>query len=179
MRAMLQLAMDDKGDAHESITKVWMSFKSQNKKLYQVSSKKDSYNYVMKNLDWDVPEQDYAPVKLETATESALEEKFVEVKDYLFSDEGDKVKIYITFPEAAAAAFAKTPVDVEVNFEMETVDVKLRGASEAYRMRVEPLYGTIEASDCKHRVSAGSRKITLTLAKRHKTRRWPTLQKPR
>merc|ERR1719440_67533 len=35
MRAMLQLAMDGKPEGQEVIDKMWASFKSQNKKLYQ------------------------------------------------------------------------------------------------------------------------------------------------
>jgi len=183
MRAMLQLAMEDRDDARDAITKMWMHYKSQNKKLYQVSSKKDSYNYAMKNIDWEMPEnaknaQAYTPVQLEAAAASILGEKFTELKDYLFSDEGDKVKVYVTFPERAAAALGEKSA-LEVRFEMEALEVRLLGPAESFRLRMNPLFGTIEVSECKHRVSAGSSKVTLTLAKRHKNRIWPSIQKPR
>merc|ERR1711862_920802 len=55
MRAMIQLAMEGKEECSDAITKMWMNFKSQNKKLYQVSSKKDNYDYVMKNIEWNTP----------------------------------------------------------------------------------------------------------------------------
>merc|ERR1719188_1256524 len=100
MRAMLQLAMEGREECRESITKVWMSFKSQNKKLYQVSSKSDDYGYAMKSIEWALPDDvkkadAYAPVKLEDVASSILEEKFTYLKDYSFNDEGDKVKIYV------------------------------------------------------------------------------------
>jgi len=183
MKAMLQLAMDGKGESHEAITKMWMHFKSQNKKLYQVSSKKDKYDYAMKSIDWELPEdaknaQAYAPVKLQDNAESILEEKFTYLKDYLFTDEGDKVKIYVNFPESAATALNDKSA-LTVDFEFQSVDLKLRSQSESWRLRVDPLHGSIEVAECKHRVSAGSRKVTLTLAKRHKNRKWPAIQKPR
>merc|ERR1719237_863387 len=110
-----------------------MQYKSQNKKLYQVSSKKDNYDYLMKNIEWDTPDsaknaQSYAPVKLDSNVESILEEKFILLTDYLFTDEGDKVKVYVTFPEDAASALSDKAA-LEVNFEMEAFDIKLRAAS--------------------------------------------------
>jgi len=182
-RAMIQLAMDGGDAGMEAITKMWMQYKSQNKKLYEVSSKKDNYDYLMKNIAWDTPEnaknaQTYAPVKLESSVESILEEKFTLLTDYLFTDEGDKVKVYVTFPEDAASALSDKAA-LEVNFEMEAFDVKLRAASGSYRLRIDPLFGTIEVEQCKHRVSAGSKKVSLTLVKRHKNRRWTAIQKNR
>ena len=78
-----------------------------------------------------------------------------------------------------------------VTFEYESFDLQLRGGAESYRLRIEclggacvkdasrPLYGSIDVEQCRHRTSEASRKVTLTLAKRHKNRRWPALQKSR
>lgn len=44
---------------------------------------------------------------------------------------------------------------------------------------LRPLYGSIDIEQCRHRTSEASRKVTLTLAKRHKNRTWPALQKSR
>eukprot|EP00932_Pfiesteria_piscicida_P005905 SRR837773.1582.p1 GENE.SRR837773.1582~~SRR837773.1582.p1 ORF type:complete len:230 (-),score=58.28 SRR837773.1582:20-709(-) len=183
MRAMLKLSMESTDDARDAITKVWMAVKSQNKKLYSVSSKKDTFSYAFKNVEWALPDdaknaQASAPVLLSQDVEVLAEERFTDVKDYLFSDEGDSVKVYITFPERAAAVLADKDA-VQVTFAMESLDVRLRGPEESFRLRVEPLYGTIEVSACKQRISAGSRKVTLTLCKRHKNRTWPSIQKPR
>mmetsp|Transcript_50021 Transcript_50021/g.149381 ORF Transcript_50021/g.149381 Transcript_50021/m.149381 type:complete len:452 (-) Transcript_50021:99-1454(-) len=183
MRAMLQLAMDGEESGYEAITKVWMSYKSMNKKLYQVSSKKDSYDYVMKNIDWVTPanaknKQATAPVKLEGSSDAINEERFTYLKDYLFTDEGEKVKVYVNFPEEAAEAL-KDASAVEVGFEYQAFDLKLRSPSESFRLRIDPVYGSIDVDQCKHRVSAASKKVTLTLVKRHKNRIWPAIQKPR
>lgn len=183
MRAMLQLAMESKQECHESITKMWMHFKSQNKKLYQVSSKKDNYDYMMKNRDWVTPDdaknaKPYAPVKLQENADSILEEKFTHLKNHMFTDEGDKVKVYVTFPESIGAALSDAAA-LTVEFDIQSLDVKLRTPTENFRLWVEPLYGTVEVSQCKFRVSTGSRKVSLTLVKRHKNRIWPAIQKPR
>eukprot|EP00933_Yihiella_yeosuensis_P017826 TRINITY_DN1481_c4_g1_i1.p1 TRINITY_DN1481_c4_g1~~TRINITY_DN1481_c4_g1_i1.p1 ORF type:complete len:456 (-),score=108.17 TRINITY_DN1481_c4_g1_i1:79-1392(-) len=182
MRAMLQLAIDGTETAREAITKMWMQTKSQNKKLYQVSSTRDNFDYVMKSVDWVLPEnaknaQAYTPVKLEAYT-PVQEEKFTQLHDYLFTDEGDKVKVYVTFPEAAAAALAQKEA-LEVSFDYQSFDLKLRGSSEKYRLRIDPLFGSIEVDQCKHRISSNSQKVALTLAKRHKNRIWSAIQKPR
>eukprot|EP00930_Biecheleria_cincta_P072407 TRINITY_DN59812_c0_g1_i1.p1 TRINITY_DN59812_c0_g1~~TRINITY_DN59812_c0_g1_i1.p1 ORF type:complete len:454 (-),score=107.14 TRINITY_DN59812_c0_g1_i1:98-1411(-) len=183
MRAMLQLAMDGGDSGREAIVKMWMSIKSSNKKLFQVSSKKDNYDYLMKNIDWVTPEnaknaQAYTPVKLEVAAECILEEKFTNLKDYLFTDEGEKVKVYVNFPESAAASLGDKEA-IEVQFEYQAFDLKLRTPSESFRLRIDPLFGSIETEQSKHRVSTGSRKVTLTLVKRHKNRLWSSLQKSR
>lgn len=183
MRAMLQLAMDGGDSGREAIVKMWMSIKSQNKKLFQVSSKKDNFDYLMKSIDWVTPEnaknsQAYTPVKLEVAAESILEEKFTNLKDYGFTDEGEKVKVYVTFPESAAAYIGDKEA-MEAQFEYQAFDLKLRTPSESFRLRIDPLFGSIETEQCKHRVSTSSRKVTLTLVKRHKNRLWSSLQKAR
>ena len=75
----------------EAITKMWVSIKSQpqNKKLFQVSSKKDNFDYAMKSIDWaDELKSGYAPVKLDVQSDRILEEKFTILEDYLFNDEG-------------------------------------------------------------------------------------------
>eukprot|EP00435_Cladocopium_sp_Y103_P016661 s772_g4.t1 len=181
MKAMLQLALEGSEACLEAITKMWVSIKSQpqNKKLFQVSSKKDNFDYAMKSIDWaDELKSGYAPVKLDVQSDRILEEKFTILKDYLFNDEGDKVKVYVTFPEGV-------PVDslgkenLDVSFEYQAFDLKLRTANESFRLRIEPLFGSIDVDQCKHRASQGSRKVTLTLTKRHKNRTWTTLQKAR
>ena len=184
MKAMLQLALDGSEAGLEAITKMWVSIKSepQNKKLFQVSSKKDNFDYAMKSIDWELPDElknsGYAPVKLDVPSDCILEEKFTVLKDYLFNDEGDKVKVYVTFPESV-------PVDslgkenLDVSFEYQAFDLKLRTSKESFRLRIEPLFGSIEVDQCKHRASQSSRKVTLTLVKRHKNRTWMSLQKAR
>merc|ERR1712217_842575 len=107
-----------------------------NKKLFQVSSKKDNYDYAMKSVKWSTPNnaknrQSLLPVQLDGNADSILEEKFTYLKDYSFSDEKDKVKVYVNFPEAAA---------LQVDFEFQAIDLKLRAATESFRLRVEPLY---------------------------------------
>lgn len=181
MRAMIQLAMDGTDQGFEAINQMWMNFKSQNKKLYQVSSKKDNYDYLMRNRDWTTPDgakntQAAVPTKLEDKA-SILEEKFTYIRDYSFTDEGEKIKVYITFPESAAASL-KDPKAVDVSFDFQAFDVKLRTPSgEAYRLRLDPLFGSIEVAECKHRVSAASKRVSLTLVKRHKQRVWNALLK--
>jgi len=184
MRAMLQLAMEGTEACRDAITKVWMQYKSQNKKLYQVSSKKDNFGYSVKSVAWETPAdaknaQPYAPVKLEAVAESIVEERFTNLRDHLFNDEGDKVKVYVTFPESAQDALNSAKTSLEVVFDYQTLDLKLRGSKESWRLRIDPLFGSIEVPECKHRVSAGSRKVTLTLVKRHKNRTWSGLQKAR
>ena len=59
--------------------------------LWQVSSKRDNFDYAMKSIDWELPEHvkaGYAPIKLAVEPASLLEEKFTLLKDYLFNDEG-------------------------------------------------------------------------------------------
>lgn len=180
MKAMLQLALEGSEACLEAITKMWVSIKSQpqNKKLFQVSSKKDNFDYAMKSIDWaDELKSGYAPVKLDVQSDCILEEKFTILKDYLFNDEGDKVKVYVTFPEAVPVDLGKENLDV--SFEYQAFDLKLRTANESFRLRIEPLFGSIDVDQCKHRASQGSRKVTLTLTKRHKNRTWTTLQKAR
>merc|ERR550537_906027 len=183
MRAMLQLAMDGREEGQDVIDKMWASFKSQNKKLYQVSSKKDNYDYAMKSINWATPDnaknaQSLTPVKLDAAADSILEEKFTYLTDYSFSDESEKVKVYVTFPEGCSAALAEKE-NLSVEFQFQSFDLKLKAGSEgSFRCRLDPLFGSIEAEQCKHRVSAGSKRVTLTLAKRHTTRRWSQVLKP-
>lgn len=179
MRAMIQLAMDSEDQGREAITKMWMHFKASNKKLYTVSSKKDSYDYLMKSIAWDSPEgTSFAPKKLED-TAGNKEERFTELKSYSFSDAGgDSVKVYVQFPDHIGTALDDKEA-LEVNFEMEAFEVKLRTSSEKFRCRVDPLFGTIDIEKCKHRVSSGSKKITLTLVKRHTGRKWAAVQKSR
>merc|ERR1719240_2127529 len=100
---MIQLAMDGREEGQEVIDKMWASFKSQNKKLYQVSSKKDNYDYAMKSVQWSLPEnaknqEPILPVQINASADSILEEKFTYLTDYSFSDEGEKAKVYIMFP---------------------------------------------------------------------------------
>merc|ERR1711881_753428 len=167
---MLQLAMDGRDEGKEVIDKMWASFKSQNKKLYQVSSKKDNYDYAMKSVNWATPEnaknaQSIIPVKLDDAADSILEEKFTYLTDYSFSDEGDKVKVYVTFPESCADALAEKE-NLSIEFQFQGFDLKLTaGSAGSFRCRLDPLFGSIEVEQCKHRISAGSRRVTLTLAK--------------
>lgn len=185
MRAMIQLALDGSETSIEAITKMWISIKSdkKNKKLFQVSSKRDNFEYAVKSVAWELPEnvkntQGYAPVKLDVQATSLMEERFTILQDYLFNDEGEKVKVYITFPEPAVSSLSKKEA-LEVSFEYQAFDLKLRTGQESYRLRIEPLYGSVEVDQCKYRASESSKKVTVTLAKRHKNRVWSTLQKPR
>jgi len=185
MRAMIQLALEGSEACVDAITKMWMSVKSEkkNKKLFQVSSRRDNFDYAVKSVAWELPEnvknaQGYAPVRLDVQTESLMEEPFTNLQDYLFNDEGDKVKVYITFPEMAVGSLGKKDA-LEVSFEYQAFDLKLRTGQESFRLRMEPLYGSIEVEQCKFRVSESSKKVTVTLAKRHKNRTWLTLQKGR
>lgn len=137
----------------------------------------------MKNVDWVLPDGAKnavacAPLKLQDNADAIVEEKFTYLKDHMFTDEGDKVKVYITFPESAAPSLSDKD-SLTVDFDFQSLDVKLRTPSESFRLRVEPLFGSIEVADCKHRVSAGSCKVTVTLFKRHKNRAWPSIQKAR
>merc|ERR1712232_759440 len=183
MRAMLQLAMDGKAEGQDVIDKMWASFKSQNKKLFQVSSKKDTYDYAMKSVSWATPDnalnaQSLTPVKLEANADSILEERFTYLTDYSFSDEGEKVKVYVTFPENCSAALAEKE-NLSVEFQFQAFDSKLRaGSAGSFRCRIDPLFGSIEAEQCKHRTSVGSKRVTLTLVKRHANRRWGQVLKP-
>merc|ERR1712224_646396 len=116
----------------------------------------------------------YEPVLLETA-ENKGGERFTYLKDYSFSDEGDKVKVYVSLPAGAHDVVKKDSSALE--FEFEKLDVKYRGPDESFRLLMEPMYGTIEVSECKHRASKDSPKVTLTLKKRHKHRIWTGLMK--
>jgi len=185
MKAMLQLAMDGRDEALDAIDKMWYAQKSMPhmKKLFEVSSKKDNFDYTMKNVKWSTPDnaknkQEFAPVLIEEDAKSILEEKFTYLKDYSFSDEGEKVKVYVDFPDEAAKALSDGGA-LTVDFEFQAFDLKLRGGSGSYRLRIEPLFGTIDGEQCKHRVSAGSKKVTITLVKRHKYRNWVSILKPR
>merc|ERR1711890_165490 len=111
---------------------MWMSHKSQNKKLFQVSSKNDNYDYVVKSIEWATPANAknavaYEPIKLEGNADSILEEKFTNLQDYSFTDDGDKVKVYVYFPEGAAAALVDKEA-LTVEFEFQAFDLKLRAA---------------------------------------------------
>eukprot|EP00929_Paragymnodinium_shiwhaense_P030023 TRINITY_DN17083_c0_g2_i3.p1 TRINITY_DN17083_c0_g2~~TRINITY_DN17083_c0_g2_i3.p1 ORF type:complete len:458 (+),score=110.04 TRINITY_DN17083_c0_g2_i3:83-1375(+) len=183
MCALVKLATEHSDDTHDAITKVWMGVKSQHQKLYTVSAKSDRYGYVVQNIDWVTPAnaknaQGFAPVKIAASAAVISEEKFTRLKDYLFSDEGDNVKVYINFPEAAAACLGSAE-SLEVRFELQAFDVKLRTPAEKFRLRIDPLFGSIDTERCKHRVSTASRKVTLTLSKRHRNRTWNVLQKSR
>merc|ERR1712217_163196 len=107
-----------------------------------------------------------------------MRERFVDLRDYSFTDEGEKIKVYVTVPDNAVAAMANSD-SVAVSYELQAFDLKLKTANENYRLRIEPLFGTIEVEQCKHRVSSSSKRVTLTLVKRHKHRRWTALQKDR
>mmetsp|Transcript_115115 Transcript_115115/g.229263 ORF Transcript_115115/g.229263 Transcript_115115/m.229263 type:complete len:466 (+) Transcript_115115:34-1431(+) len=184
MRAMVQLSMDGSENGFEAITQVWMQHKSKNKKLYEMSSKKDTYDYKLRNIEWVTPKDaknaaSCTPPRLTDTTEAIiLEETFTHLQDYLFADEGGNVKVYVNFPEVAYSALADANA-LAVTFELQSFDVRLRTAFDNYRLKIDPLYGSIEVGQCKHRVSTGSGKVTLTLAKRHKNRLWPALQKTR
>ena len=75
-----------------------MKSDKKNKKLFQVSSKRDNFEYAVKSVAWDLPEsaknaQGYAPVKLDVQAASLMEERFTLLQDYSFNDEGDKIKV--------------------------------------------------------------------------------------
>ncbi|CAE7544861.1 PAT24 [Symbiodinium necroappetens] len=166
MRAMIQLALDGSETSIEAITKMWISIKSdkKNKKLFQVSSKRDNFEYAVKSVAWELPEnvkntQGYAPVKLDVQATSLMEERFTILQDYLFNDEGEKVKVYITFPEPAVSSLSKKEA-LEVSFEYQAFDLKLRTGQESYRLRIEPLYGSVEVDQCKYRASESSKKAS-------------------
>jgi len=179
--AMLKLAMEDGEDCHDAITKVWTDVKSQNRKLYQVSSSKDQFGYGLNDVKWVTPAgaknvQSAMPVQLDASAASILDEKFTNLTDYLFADEGALVKVYVNFPEEALSSLS-SPGALQVVFDFQAFDMKLRSSTEHYRLRIDPLYGSIDAERCKHRASA--KKVTLTLAKRHSNRVWSSLQKAR
>merc|ERR1712176_1194858 len=94
--------------------------------------------------------QAYTPVKLDSEAKSILEEKFIELKDYLFADEGDKVKVYVTFPECCSQALGDKGA-LQVEFDMQAFDLKLRTSADNFRLRIDPLHGSIEVDQCKHR----------------------------
>eukprot|EP00913_Durusdinium_trenchii_P025339 g23789.t1 len=147
----------------EAITKMWVSIKSQpaNKKLFQVSSKKDNFGYALRSIDWELPDDmkdsGYAPIRLDVESASILEERFTLLEEYLFNDEGDKVKVYITFPDSASASLGKKE-NLEVCFEYQSFDLKLRTEDASFRLKIEPLYGSIEVDQCRHRASVDSKK---------------------
>lgn len=181
MRAMLRLAQDSGEAGYEVVTKMWMAHKAQDQSLYQMSGK-GKYEYGLRSVDWNVPQgisdaPPSAPVRLGAESGDILGERFVWLKDYSFSDEGEKVKVYVTFPVEAAAELK--PDALSVTFEFEGFDLRLRAPSEHYRLHLNPLHGTIDVDQCKHRVSSGSSKVTLTLKKRHVNRHWPHLLKLR
>mmetsp|Transcript_606 Transcript_606/g.1426 ORF Transcript_606/g.1426 Transcript_606/m.1426 type:complete len:433 (-) Transcript_606:104-1402(-) len=178
MCALIKLALEGREECREAIIKTWMAFKSEHPKLYQMSSRRDSYHYAMKNIDWLAPENTQActPVRLEEESRLIFEEKFVDLKDYRFTDEGDTVKVYVTFPSDATAALSDKNA-LRVQFELQAFDLKLRAPTVQYRLRIEPLFGSINVEESRHRAS--SSKVTLVLVKRHKNRSWPAIQKPR
>lgn len=191
IRALLQLAVDDVANGRtagcEAATRAWMAFKSQDKRLYSVSSKDDRYEYSVKSRDWatpgGVPPEAFAPKVIASSGEAFLEEKFTWLKDYSFSDEGDKVKVYVTFPghnglSSDLTQALQTEGALHIDFDFQSFDLKLRLPDETYRLRLDPLFGSIDISGCKYRVSASSAKLSLTLKKRHTNRRWMTLLKP-
>merc|ERR1712139_658376 len=97
--------------------------------------------------------QSTTPVKLDDAVDSILEEKFTYLTDYSFSDEGDKVKVYVTFPESCSGALADKE-NLSVEFQFQSFDLKLRaGSAGSFRCRLDPLFGSIGAEQCKPRVS--------------------------
>merc|ERR1711941_142783 len=96
--------------------------------------------------------QAYLPVKLEEDPSNAiLEERYTYLKDYLFTDEGDKVKVYVNFPEEAVSVLGDKSA-LQVDFEYQAFDLKLRASAENFRLRIDPLHGSIETEQCKHRV---------------------------
>mmetsp|Transcript_57412 Transcript_57412/g.136454 ORF Transcript_57412/g.136454 Transcript_57412/m.136454 type:complete len:443 (+) Transcript_57412:64-1392(+) len=184
MRALLQLAMDGTDAGIDAIAKTWMSVKSGDTKLMQVSSRKDKFEYGISSVPWVTPSnaknaEPVLPRQLETTSEPIREEGFENIKDYSFTDEGEKVKVYIQFPEEVDNKALAEPSALHVSFDLQAFDVQLRTTSKKYRLRIDPLFGTIEVDQCKHRVSATSRKVTLTLPKRHKGRLWSAVQKSR
>eukprot|EP00928_Gymnodinium_smaydae_P080104 TRINITY_DN63889_c0_g1_i1.p1 TRINITY_DN63889_c0_g1~~TRINITY_DN63889_c0_g1_i1.p1 ORF type:complete len:457 (-),score=79.69 TRINITY_DN63889_c0_g1_i1:70-1440(-) len=183
MCAMIKLTMEGNDECQEAVAKIWASVKSENKKLFQVSSKQDSYGYKLKTVEWVLPAgvQDssgIAPKKIADSEGFISEERFINLTDYSLSDEGATVKVYITFPDAAATSL-KEADRLQVHFLMDSFDLQLRGSEESYRLRIEPLFGTIDVEKCKYRVSVASKRVSLTLAKRHVNRQWPCLQKGR
>merc|ERR1712146_138977 len=97
--------------------------------------------------------------------------------NYSFSDEGEKVKVYVSFPDNVGSALDDKD-NLSVEFQFQSFDLKLRAAPSSFRCRIDPLFGSIEAEQCKHRISAGSKRVTLTLVKRHTNRRWTQVLKP-
>lgn len=184
MRAMLLLAVDGSDGSRSAITRMWMEYKSQNRKLFQVSGKKDKYDYGMQSIDWVLPAnaknaQDIAPVKIASTDAIDFEERFTLLTDYSFSDEGANVKVYVSFPQDAVAALGHKDA-LTVDFDFQAFDLQLRaGPAERFRLRIEPLFGSIEVGKSKYRASPASKRVTLTLCKRHPNRTWSSLQKAR
>ena len=148
----------------------WISVKSdkKNKKLFQVSSKRDNFEYAVKSVAWELPEnvknaQGYAPVKLDVQAASLMEERFTILQDYLFNDEGEKVKVYITFPEPAVSSLSKKEAPrksrhslinlwdasdeyalpneaLEVSFEYQAFDLKWLGHAQGFHRRASKCF---------------------------------------
>jgi hypothetical protein len=123
--------------------------------------------------------------KLEVTKAVTKDEVDVWIEDLAWNDEGEKVKLYIDFPESIAGA----KIDCEFRDYGVTLVVKVPN-SKAYGFRVEPdnhwilepersngFHGKIVPDKCKYRVSSSNKKITLTVQKVDTHDGWHQLRK--
>ena len=67
-----------------------------------------------------------------------MEEKFTNLQNYSFTDEGEKVKIYVEFPERAKGALEDKGA-LQVDYDFQAFDLKLRPPPQSARSVVRPV----------------------------------------
>merc|ERR1712048_1004914 len=127
------------------------------------------------------------PRKLESKEESSLimPECVRWIDTFSFSDEGDKVKIYIEFPESLKSAkfehsfgrfsatfLAHAPSAVVYGFRIKEQDGWI-----LEHERKDGFAHEIVPEECKHRLSSNGQRVTLTLAKKDPKEKWYELSK--
>lgn len=98
------------------------------------------------------------------------EEKILWIKDYAWAEAGGKVKVYVDcdfLPEDAQGDIASATFDTR-SFVLDIASQQRR------RLKVEKLHAEIKPEECKVRVEAAKRRVTVTLAKKRETN-WRSL----
>ncbi|OLP86475.1 DNA topoisomerase 2-beta [Symbiodinium microadriaticum] len=93
------------------------------------------------------------------------EEKILWIKDYAWAEAGGKVKVYVDcdfLPEDAQDDIASATFDTR-SFVLDIASQQRR------RLKVEKLHAEIKPEECKVRVEAAKRRVTVTLAKKRET----------
>eukprot|EP00928_Gymnodinium_smaydae_P020634 TRINITY_DN1797_c0_g1_i1.p1 TRINITY_DN1797_c0_g1~~TRINITY_DN1797_c0_g1_i1.p1 ORF type:complete len:215 (+),score=44.80 TRINITY_DN1797_c0_g1_i1:74-718(+) len=98
----------------------------------------------------------------ETSPKKEIEKEAIALTEYSWSDDGDKVKVYVTCDGLPAGA---TESLVNASFGAKSIKLEIETVPRR-KFKIDKLHKEISPDDCKVRINAAKGKITVTLVKK-------------